>query len=141
MAVAVHPAYEYSKFRAIRQDGSEEILIAATELIKNVLKQGRYTDFEVLETMLGEELTKLEYESPVGDLVPVQNEIKHGVYLADFVTVENTGCVHIAPGHGMDDFNLGAKHKLPILCPVGSNGSYTEEAGEYAARTLKKQTP
>jgi isoleucyl-tRNA synthetase len=54
-------------------------------------------DFEVLETMLGEELTKLEYESPVGDLVPVQNEIKHGVLPCRFVTVENTGCVHIAP--------------------------------------------
>jgi isoleucyl-tRNA synthetase len=141
VAVAVHPAYEYSKFRAIKQDGSEEILIAASELIKNVLKQGRYVDFEVLETMLGEELTKLEYESPVGDLVPVQNEIKHGVYLADFVTVENTGCVHIAPGHGMDDFNLGVKYKLPILCPVGSNGAYTEEAGEYAGKNVREANP
>lgn len=141
VAVAVHPAYEYSKFRVTRKDGSEEVLIAATDLIKNVIKQGRYTSFEVLETMLGEELTKLEYESPVGDLVPVQNRIKHGVYLADFVTVENTGCVHIAPGHGMDDFALGVKHKLPILCPVGPNGSYTEEAGEYAGKNVREANP
>jgi isoleucyl-tRNA synthetase len=141
VAVAVHPSFEYSKFRVIRKDGSEEILIAATDLIKNVLKQGRYVDYEVLETMLGEELTKLEYESPVGDLVPVQNEIKHGVYLADYVTAENTGCVHIAPGHGVDDFNVGVKYKLPILCPVGPNGSYTEEAGEYAGKNVREANP
>jgi isoleucyl-tRNA synthetase len=141
VAVAVHPDFEYSKFRAIRQDGSEEILIAATDLIENVLRQGRYVDYEVLETMLGEELTKLEYESPVGDLVPVQNEIKHGVYLADFVTAENTGCVHIAPGHGIDDFNVGVKYKLPILCPVGPNGSYTEEAGEYTGKNVREANP
>lgn len=141
VAVAVHPGFEYSKFRAIRKDGSEEILIAATDLIKNVLKQGRYVDYEVLETMLGEDLTKLEYESPVGDLVPVQNEIKHGVYLADYVTAENTGCVHIAPGHGMDDFNVGVKYKLPILCPVGPNGSYTDEAGEYAGKNVREANP
>lgn len=141
VAVAVHPDFEYSKFRAIRQDGSEEILIAATELIENVLKQGRYVDYEVLETMLGEELTKLEYESPLFDLVPVQNRIKHGVYLGDFVTVENTGCVHIAPGHGMDDFNLGIKHNLLILCPVGPNGDYTEEAGEYVGKNVREANP
>jgi isoleucyl-tRNA synthetase len=141
VAVAVHPDFEYSKFRAVRKDGSEEILIAATELIENVLKQGRYTDYEVLETMLGEELTRLEYESPLMDLVPIQNKIKHGVYLADFVTVENTGCVHIAPGHGMDDFNLGVKYKLPILCPVSSNGTYTDEAGEYEGKTVREANP
>jgi isoleucyl-tRNA synthetase len=141
VAVAVHPNFEYSKFRAIRKDGSEEILITATDLIKNVLKQGRYVDYEVLETMLGEELTKLEYESPVEDLVPVQNEIKHGIYLADYVTAENTGCVHIAPGHGMDDFNVGVKYKLPILCPVGPNGSYTEEAGAYAGKNVREANP
>ncbi|HOA70130.1 MAG TPA: isoleucine--tRNA ligase [Methanosarcina thermophila] len=141
VAVAVHPDFEYSKFRAIKQDGSEEILITATDLIKNVLKQGRYVDYEVLETMRGDELTKLEYESPIGDLVPIQNEIRHGVYLADFVAVENTGCVHIAPGHGMDDFNLGVKYNLPILCPVGPNGSYTEEAGEYAGKNVREANP
>lgn len=141
VAVAVHSDLEYSKFRAIRQDGSEEILIAATDLIKNVLKQGRYVDYKVLETMTGEDLTKLEYESPVGDLVPIQNRIKHGVYLADFVTVENTGCVHIAPGHGMDDFNLGVKYNLPILCPVGPNGTYTDEAGEYEGKNVREANP
>ena len=138
VAVAVNPDVKYSKFRAIKQNGSKEILITATDMIKNVLKQGRYIDYEVLETMDGEDLTKLEYESPVGDLVPIQNKIKHGIYLADFVTIENTGCVHLAPGHGMEDFNLGVKYSLPILCPVGSNGTYTSEAGEYEGKNVRE---
>jgi len=71
----------------------------------------------------------------------VQNEIKHGIYLADYVTAENTGCVHIAPGHGMDDFNVGVKYNLPILCPVGPNGAYTEEAGEYAGKNVREANP
>ena len=138
VAVAVNPYVKYSKFRAIKQNGSKEILITATDMIKNVLKQGRYIDYEVLETMDGEDLTKLKYESPVGDLVPIQNKIKHGIYLADFVTIENTGCVHLAPGHGMEDFNLGVKYSLPILCPVGSNGTYTSEAGEYEGKNVRE---
>jgi isoleucyl-tRNA synthetase len=138
VAVGVNPYVKYSKFRAIKQNGSKEILIAATDMIENVLKQGKYIDYEILETMNGEDLTKLEYESPVGDLVPIQNNIKHGIYLADFVTIENTGCVHLAPGHGMEDFNLGVKYSLPILCPVGSNGTYTSEAGEYEGKNVRE---
>jgi len=129
IAVAVHPSFEYVKVR-VKKDGKEEILIMAEQLMKNVLKQGRYKDHEVLETMLGEDL-RIEYEAPLGEKVPLQKNFPHNVYLADFVTAENTGCVHIAPGHGIDDFELGMKNNLPIFCPVGPDGRYTEEAGEY----------
>lgn len=137
IAVAVHPSFEYAKFRAVRQDGKEEILIAATTLIENVLRKGRYTDYEILETMLGEDVAGLEYESPLADLIPRQAEFKHNVYEAEYVTAENTGCVHIAPGHGMDDFAVGVKYGLPIFCPVGPNGAYTEEAGKYAGMNIR----
>ncbi len=129
IAVAVHPSFEYAKVRAVK-DGKEETLILASELAGKVLKQGRYQNFEVLETVLGEDLN-IEYLSPLADKVPKQKEFGHRVYLADFVTAENTGCVHIAPGHGIDDFELGMKHSLPIFCPVGADGRYTEEAGQY----------
>src|SRR3989304_1241005 len=129
IAVAVHPSFEYVKVRAVKED-KEEILIMAAQLMQNVLKQGRYKNYEILETMLGEDM-KIEYEHPLGDKVPQQKAFKHNVYLADFVTAENTGCVHIAPGHGIDDFELGVKNNLPIFCPVGPDGRYTEEAGEY----------
>ncbi len=136
IAVAVHPSFEYVKVKVVK-DGKVEILIMASELMKNVMKQGRYKEFEVLETILGEEL-KIEYKAPLGHKVPKQNEFPHHVYMADFVTAENTGCVHIAPGHGIDDFELGMKHKLPIFCPVGPDGKYTEEAGEYKGMHVRE---
>ena len=52
------------------------------------------------------------------------------VLTADFVTMDTgTGAVHIAPGHGEDDYSLGRKNGLPILSPVDDHGRYTEEVG------------
>ena len=136
IAIAVHPSFEYAKLKAVK-NGKEEILIMASQLVENVLKQGRYQSYEVLETMLGEELD-MEYIHPLIDKIPLQSSFKHNVYMADFVTAENTGCVHIAPGHGLDDFELGIKHNLPIFCPVASDGRYTKEAGEYQGMHVRE---
>ena len=139
IAVAVHPGFEYSKIRAWKEDKAlSEILYVASGLVENVLKAGRYNDFEIIESMLGEDLTKLAYEHPLADKVPAQAGFEHNIYMADFVTAENTGCVHIAPGHGLDDFVLGVEHNLPIFCPVGPNGRYTSEAGEYEGKYVKE---
>ncbi|HEX9282017.1 MAG TPA: isoleucine--tRNA ligase [Candidatus Udaeobacter sp.] len=52
------------------------------------------------------------------------------VFTAGFVTMDSgTGAVHIAPGHGADDYILGMEHKLPILSPVDDHGRFTDEAG------------
>lgn len=65
--------------------------------------------------------------------------LKHPVYedktvpivMADFVTADTgTGCVHIAPGHGEDDHQVGLKYNLPVVMPVGPDGKYTE--GKYS---------
>ena len=138
IAVAVHPGFEYSKIRAWKDDkDGSEVLYVATSLVEHVLKQGRYTDFEILDQMLGEDLLELSYDNPLSDKVPAQAGFDHNVYMADFVTAENTGIVHIAPGHGMDDFMLGVEHELPIFCPVGPDGRYTSDAGEYEGKYVK----
>ncbi|KGK98787.1 isoleucyl-tRNA synthetase [Methanococcoides methylutens] len=137
IAVAVHPEFEYARVKAYNAEGDTETLIMATELVENVLRIGRYANYEILETMSGEDVAGMAYEHPLADLVPLQAEIEHKVYNADYVTAENTGCVHIAPGHGVDDFEVGVKNNLPIFCPVGSNGSYTDEAGKYAGMNIR----
>lgn len=137
IAVAVHPSFEYAKVKAKTSDGREEILILASQLVEPVLKKGRYAGYEILGSMLGEDLTSLSYEHPLADKVPRQAAMGHNIYLADFVTAENTGCVHIAPGHGMDDFEVGLKNNLPIFCPVGSDGRYTEAAGDYKGMHIR----
>jgi isoleucyl-tRNA synthetase len=129
VAVAVNPTFQYSKVRAWK-DGKAEILIMASDLVESVLKIGRYQDYELFSTLSAQQMQELKYSHPLGSLVPRQKEIQHNVYAADFVTAENTGCVHIAPGHGLEDYELGMKHHMEIFCPVGGDGRYTAEAGE-----------
>ncbi len=129
VAVAVNPAFQYSKVRAWK-DGKAEILIMASDLVESVLKIGRYQDYELFSTLSAQQMQELKYSHPLGSLVPRQKDIQHNVYAADFVTAENTGCVHIAPGHGLEDYELGMKHHMEIFCPVGGDGRYTAEAGE-----------
>lgn len=137
MAVAVHPSFEYSKVKAITSDGNKETLILASELVEDVLKKGQYTDYEVIGTMTGKDLEGLSYEHPLADVVSKQAEFEHNIYTADYVTAENTGCVHIAPGHGMEDFEVGVENSIPIFCPVGADGRYLNEAGKYAGEHIK----
>ncbi len=123
VAAAVQAGAIYARVRA-EKDGRTETLWMADDLVEQVLRKGRYQDFNVLEKVLGRELIGLEYESPLADKVPFQREYTHKVTEADFVTLENTGIVHIAPGHGWDDYLLGMKEGLPIFCPVdGTAGS------------------
>jgi len=140
IAVAVHPSFEYAKVRAIK-DGKDETLIMASDLVEAVLRKGKYQDYELLEKVSGSDLEGLGYIHPLADKVPRQNEFPHNVYLADFVTMENSGCVHIAPGHGPDDFALGKEHGLPIFCPVDSRGEFEEDAGKYVGMNVKKANP
>lgn len=50
----------------------------------------------------------------------------------DYITTESgTGLVHTAPGHGQEDYVTGLKYGLPILSPVGDDGKFTEEAGQF----------
>ncbi|OFV68207.1 MAG: isoleucyl-tRNA ligase [Candidatus Syntrophoarchaeum caldarius] len=136
IAVAINPAFEYAKVKAYRE-GKSEILIFAHDLIEPVLKKARYEDYEVLERFSGEDLVGVRYEHPLADLIPKQCEFDHSVYPAEFVEMDNTGCVHIAPGHGPDDFNLGQKYGLVVFCPVEEDGTYSEDAGEYAGLNVQ----
>ena len=138
VAVAVNPTFEYSKVRAWK-DGQADVLIMASDLVESVLKEGRYKDYELLQTLSAKEMQEIKYSHPLQDLVPRQRDIPHGVYAADFVTAENTGCVHIAPGHGLEDYELGLDRHLDIFCPVGGDGRYTAEAGEkYQGKYVKE---
>jgi len=138
VAVAVNPTFEYAKVRAWK-DGQVDVLIMASDLVESVLKEGRYRDYELLGTLSAKDMQELKYSHPLQDLVPRQKSIKHGVYAADFVTAENTGCVHIAPGHGLEDYELGLDRNLEIFCPVGGDGRYTAEAGEkYQGKYVKE---
>jgi len=136
VAVAVAKDFEYAKVVA-KKDDRETVLWIAEPLLKAVLKKGRCKDYAILETKKGADLVGWEYESPLASCVPLQREIVHKVLAADFVALENTGMVHIAPGHGWDDFVLGTKEGLAIVCPVDGAGKFKEEAGIFAGQFVR----
>ena len=136
VAVAVAKDFEYAKVLA-KKDDKEMLLWIAEPLVKAVLKKGRCKDFSILETQKGADLVGWGYESPLASCVPLQAEIDHKVLSADFVALENTGMVHIAPGHGWDDFVLGTKEGLAIVCPVDGAGKFRDEAGIFAGQFVR----
>ena len=136
VAVAVGAEFIYAKCRA-EKDGKEELLWIAKDLAEQILKYGKYQKYDILETKTGKELAGITYASPLADLVPIQKETEHRVVTADYVALENTGMVHIAPGHGWDDYLVGLKEHLPIICPVDGNGNFTEQAGIFAGKYVK----
>ena len=79
---------------------------------------------ELIKEIKGSDLEYVEAQHPFIDRKSI-------VILGDHVTDDaGTGCVHTAPGHGADDFNVGTKYGLPPLCPVDYKGFMMEEAGE-----------
>jgi isoleucyl-tRNA synthetase len=130
VAVAVNPAFTYARVAA-KKDGREETLWIADELVESVLKMGRYQDYTVLEKVSGSDLVGTEYTSPLAGQVPHQAEIRHRVVAADYVELENTGLVHIAPGHGWDDYLIGIQEGLEVFCPVDTGGCFTRDAGAF----------
>ncbi|MCX5783613.1 MAG: isoleucine--tRNA ligase, partial [Elusimicrobia bacterium] len=87
------------------------------------------------KTIPGEKLAGLKYFHPFSDRQNV-------IVCADFVAMDTgTGIVHIAPGHGEDDFNAGLKLGLEIFCPVDERGKFTKEAGEFAGENVFESNP
>jgi len=136
--VAVHEDLSYQKVRA-EKEGQSDVLYVAEDCVENVLKKGRYEDYEVEETLSGAEMLGWEYEHPLAEEVP-DNPHTDGtrrVYHADYVEAEDTGLVHSAPGHGEVDFERGEELGLPVFCPVAGDGTYTEQGGTYEGQFVK----
>ncbi|MEY7850208.1 isoleucine--tRNA ligase [Natrarchaeobius sp. A-rgal3] len=138
--VAVDEEGDYVGVRA-EKDGEEELLYVAEAKHEEVLTEGRYEDYEVVEELTGEELIGWSYGHPLAEEVPdhVDGEGTLEVYAGDYVDThgDGTGLVHSAPGHGEEDFERGRELGFEPFCPVGEDGTYTEEGGKYAGQFVK----
>jgi isoleucyl-tRNA synthetase len=136
LAAAVHPNFAYAKVR-IKRGMVEENLIFLEEKLEELKKISGAEEVKVIETMKGSELIGARYRHPLARLVPYQQQIKgkwvHAVLGSETVTTESTGIVHIAPGHGPEDFDIGVAHDLEPFSPVDETGAYTDEVGEHLA--------
>jgi isoleucyl-tRNA synthetase len=89
----------------------------------------RYPDDSFVRTMKGAELVGLRYRGPFDDLGP-GGDVDHRVIPWDDVSLEEgSGIVHIAPGAGQEDFELGRIHDLPVLSPVDEAGRFYDSYG------------
>jgi len=145
LAAAVNPALEYVVIRA-KHGMLEENLILLKDKVEELKKIANLEDVQILETAMGSELVGMRYRHPLADLVPYQQKVQgksvHSVLQADIVASENTGIVHIAPGHGPEDFELGKKYNLEPFSPVDETGTYTKEVGEhYAGKEVREANP
>jgi len=120
LAAAVGGDYDYVAVRA-----GDAAYVLAEPLLAAFARAVGFKDYEVVARYKGRELAGVKYRHPfAGRVSPV--------ILTDFVTLEQgTGVVHVAPGHGADDFYAGQEHGLPILSPVDERGRFTAEVPEY----------
>ena len=136
--VAVDGELTYQRVRAER-DGETRDLWLAKACVEDALSAARFDDYEVVESVAGEEMVGWAYEHPLADAVPDHpgGEDAFRVYTADYVEADRTGLVHSAPGHGEEDFERGQALDLPLFCPVGPGGVFTDEAGAFAGEYVK----
>ncbi len=130
-AVCVSPKLEYTLVQVEGEQGKER-LVVASELVKSCMDRFGFEHYHALGYCHGDKLEHTRIHHPFYDFtVPV--------ILGDHVTTESgTGCVHTAPGHGVDDFNVGAKYHLEVANPVGGNGVYLEGTELFAGEHVLK---
>src|SRR5438477_368275 len=117
LAIAVDPNVEYE----ILSNQNERVLVARG-LREQFIQQTGFVAPEESSFRIGKQLVGLQTQHPFLDR-------KSTILAADFVTMDTgTGLVHIAPGHGEDDYWLGKSNGLEILSPVDDHGRFTDEA-------------
>ena len=118
MALAVNPKLDYA---LVKCEGFNKPLVLAKNAIKHI--EG---EKQVLGLLKGEELIGFEYET-FFPWFTVQQEVKHKIIPWDEVDAnEGSGIVHIAPGCGAEDYDLGKKFSLPEICPIDESGIFLE---------------
>ena len=119
LGIAVHAEFTY----VVGKFSNGETYIIVRELLESFAEKTGLALSETLSEIKGKELEGLEAKHPFLDRTSK-------VILANFVTTETgTGAVHIAPGHGADDYVAGQQNGLGVLSPVDDEGHFTEEVG------------
>ncbi|WP_227935741.1 isoleucine--tRNA ligase [Alkalihalobacillus deserti] len=117
LGIAVHPELDYNVVLV-----NNNKYVVAAGLLETLEKEFEWENIEVLKTVKGAELEFVKAVHPIYGRESL-------VMCGDHVTLDaGTGCVHTAPGHGEEDFIVGQKYGLDVLCPVDDKGNMTEEA-------------
>ena len=122
LAICANPEFVYGLY-----DTNLGKLVFLTDLANDLTEKLGLTKCELIREYKGTELDGLEAYHPFYDRVSL-------LINADYVTKDSgTGLVHIAPGHGVDDYNACVKYGIKPYCPVDEHGYLTADAGERLA--------
>ncbi len=114
LAVAYNSTFSYSLVLV----GQEQYIVSAL-LLPTVAEKCGWQGYQIVRSLDGGHLSQFEYQHPFCN--------RRGKFFAGDSFVDNatgTGFVHIAPGHGLDDYHLGTEHGLPIYSPVDDDGKF-----------------
>ncbi|MGC4375565.1 isoleucine--tRNA ligase [Fictibacillus sp. Mic-4] len=117
LGISVHPDLDY-----VIVEVNEQKYLVAEALLETLRAELEWEEAKVIQTVKGQELEYVVAKHPFYDRDSL-------VMLGEHVTTDaGTGCVHTAPGHGEDDFLVGRRYNLDVLCPVDDRGYMTKEA-------------
>jgi len=120
VAIAAHPDYEYVFLKV-----DNAIYVVAEGLLESFVNKLGITEHKVLDKTKGKYLEGIKVKHPFIDRESV-------VVLDKYVTLEQgTGLVHIAPGHGEEDYKVGLNYKLPIVMPVNEKGHFDDTVPDF----------
>jgi isoleucyl-tRNA synthetase len=141
LGVMAHPDFEY-----IEAEVEGEIWILARALAGGVIRMVAGKDFKELKVIKGKEFEGLEYEHPFSKEIPEYKKLKkkhpkvHSVVLSDaFVDLSaGSGLVHLAPGCGPEDYEVGRENNIPPFNEIDQYGVFPESMGRFAGWVAKK---
>ena len=117
MAISMHPKFEYTFFTY-----GNDVYVAAQGLLGSFLEGVGWEekDINVIGSCTGADLELLETKHPLYDR-------KSPIILGEHVTLDaGTGSVHTAPGHGLEDYEVGCRYNIEVFSPLDSKGVWTE---------------
>ncbi len=123
LAIALHPNFDYTACTFTHDDGRSVKLVVATSRIEAFASATGFKLTSHTDKLKGAELNGCDAQHP---FLPRTSKVINTLFVTDDT---GTGAVHIAPGHGADDYIAGREHGLEILSPVNDAGLYTEECG------------
>ncbi|MDQ5983830.1 MAG: Isoleucine--tRNA ligase [Eubacteriales bacterium SKADARSKE-1] len=128
VAICVGSSFNYALIKC-----NDEYYVMAEELYKKAMEIAGLEDYEVLGTIKGADLEYMKTQHPFLDRESL-------VIVGNHVTLESgTGCVHTAPGHGIEDFGVCQNYpELSMVVPVDASGYLTEEAGQFSGLSIEK---
>ena len=120
MAISMHPRFEYTFF-----EHNNDVYVVAQELLGAFLSDVEWeeSDIKVIGSCKGQDLELLTTNHPLVDR-------KSPIILGEHVTLDaGTGSVHTAPGHGLEDYEVGCKYNIEVFSPLDGTGKWTDVCG------------